>query len=146
MVSIREMTIDDYADVIHLMETTEGISVREADSYEATRSYLERNPGLSFIAEADEDNSIIGCVMCGHDGRRGYLQHLIVVPSKRKMGVASILVKKCIDSLAQLRIYKTHIDVLITNELAVKYWKKSGWKIRDDIIRFSFVNSENKNA
>ena len=144
MINYREMTKDDYDEVFHLMTHTEGITVREADSYDATKRYLQRNPGLSFVAE--DENSIIGCVMCGHDGRRGYLQHLIVIPEMRKKGIAAELVNKCLDGLAQLGIYKTHIDVLTTNKPALEYWQKSGWKIRDDIIRFSFINSEDKNA
>ena len=65
------MTIEDYEDIITLFKTTPGITVREADSKEATRRYLERNPGLSYVAT--DRNSIIGTVMCRHDGRRGYL-------------------------------------------------------------------------
>ena len=73
---IRTMTIDDYDDVIALMKETPGISLRDADSLPATERYLQRNPGLSFVAVAS--GAVVGCVMCGHDGRRGYLQHLLV--------------------------------------------------------------------
>lgn len=69
--------------VFDLFRKTPGVTFRQADSKEAAKRYLERNPGLSFAAVAD--NEIIGCVMCGHDGPRGYLQHLVVKPA----GVAS---------------------------------------------------------
>lgn len=45
------MTADDYDSVIELMKRTPGISVRDADSRESTLRYLERNPGLSFVAQ-----------------------------------------------------------------------------------------------
>ena len=50
---IREMTIEDHAAMIDLLSETPGVTVREADSREATTRYLARNPGLSFVALID---------------------------------------------------------------------------------------------
>lgn len=78
---ITELSIDRYDELIALFLRTPGVSVRDADSREATARYLARNPGLSFMAE--ENGKIIGCAMSGHDGRRGYLQHVVVDPPYR---------------------------------------------------------------
>ena len=142
--NIREMKIADYESVIALMKNTPGVTFRDADSREATARYLDRNPGLSFVAE--QNGTVVGCVMCGHDGRRGYLQHLIVSPEQRGKGIAQKMVSLCIERLESLGIVKAHIDVLITNETAIQYWIKRGWKKREDIYRFSFINSTNNNA
>ena len=144
MMNIREMKIADYESVIALMKNTPGVTFRDADSREATARYLDRNPGLSFVAE--QNGTVVGCVMCGHDGRRGYLQHLIVSPKQRGKGIAQKMVSLCIERLESLGIVKAHIDVLITNETAIQYWIKRGWKKREDIYRFSFINSTNNNA
>jgi hypothetical protein len=69
-VEIDEMTIADYDDVLSLLRALPGIAIRGADSREATERYLARNPGLSFVARCAR--RLVGCVMCGHDGRRGY--------------------------------------------------------------------------
>jgi ribosomal protein S18 acetylase RimI-like enzyme len=140
---ISELTIDRYYDVLALMKRTPGVSVREVDSREATARYLARNPGFSFIAEEER---IIGCAMCGHDGRRGYLQHVIVEEAFRGRGIAHALVTRCLDRLAEVGIVKTHIDVFVTNDLANRYWKRRGWKLRDDIFRYSLIRSPNQNA
>ena len=100
MFTIRIMTLDDYDAVTDLMRNTPGISLRDADSREATARYLERNPGMSFVAEVG--GVLVACVMCGHDGRRGYLQHLLVRPEYRRQGIANALVERCLTSLAQL--------------------------------------------
>ena len=68
---ITHMTIADYDQIINLFRETPGVTARDADSCSATETYLQRNPGLSFVAMAG--SKVIGCVMCGHDGRRGYL-------------------------------------------------------------------------
>jgi ribosomal protein S18 acetylase RimI-like enzyme len=140
---ITELTIDRYDEVLALMKRTPGVSVREANSKEATARYLARNPGFSFIAEEER---IIGCAMCGHDGRRGYLQHVIVEEAYRGCGIAQALVNRCLDRLEEVGIVKTHIDVFVTNDLANDYWQKRGWKRRDDIYRYSLVRSSNQNA
>ena len=141
---IVELTIDRYEDVLRLMKRTPGVSLRDADSKEATARYLERNPGFSFIAE--EEGKIVGCAMCGHDGRRGYLQHVIVEQPYRGRGIAHDLISRCLDRLQEAGIMKTHIDVYVTNDVANDYWKKRGWKRRDDIYRYSFLRSTDPNA
>ena len=140
---ISELTLDRYDEVLALMTRTPGVSVREADSKDAAARYLARNPGLSFIAE---EGGVIGCAMCGHDGRRGYLQHVIVEESHRGRGIAHALVTRCLDRLEELGIVKTHIDAFVTNDLANDYWKRRGWMLRDDIHRYSFVRAANENV
>lgn len=144
MTSIRTMTIDDYDRVIKLMQATAGVSLRDADSREATARYLERNPDLSFVAE--QQGELAGCIMCGHDGRRGYLQHLIVLPECRRQGIANALVESCLTQLERLGIHKSHVDVFRTNGLAQAFWESRGWQLRTDIHRYSFVRNGSENA
>lgn len=141
---LRPMTMTDYDAVIALLKATPGVSFRDADSREATSRYLERNPGLSFVAE--QEGSLVGCVMGGHDGRRGYLQHLAVLPSHRRQGIASALVECCIAALEQLGIVKSHIDVYRTNDSGQAWWERRGWKLRNDIHRYSLVRGGSENA
>ncbi|AEC22128.1 N-acetyltransferase [Pusillimonas sp. T7-7] len=144
MAVIRLMAMDDYDSVIQLMQATPGVSIREADSRESTQRYLARNPGLSFVAQ--EEGGLVGCVMCGHDGRRGYLQHLVVLPEHRRRGIANALVESCLAKLEQLGIVKSHIDVFHTNSQAQAYWESQGWERRTDIQKYSYVRSGSENA
>jgi N-acetylglutamate synthase len=144
MFSIRTMTIDDYEKVIALMKRTPGVTFRDADSQEKTASYLLRNSGLSFIAI--EEGNVVGCIMSGHDGRRGYLQHLVVQLEHRRKGIANALVDSCISALEKLGINKSHIDVLNENEAGISFWESQGWKLRTDIKRYSFVRSGGENV
>ena len=144
MFTIRVMTMDDYDAVIDLMKRTPGVSFRDADSRESTSRYLERNPGMSFVAEVGAD--LCGCIMCGHDGRRGYLQHLVVVPEYRRQGIAKALVDRSLSSLEKHGILKCHLDVFKTNLTAANYWHSQGWQLRSDIDRYSFTRSNNENV
>ncbi len=141
---VHAFSIDRYDEVFDLWRRTPGVCVRDADSRDAIARYLTRNPGLSFIAEME--GKIVGCAMSGHDGRRRYLQHVVVECAYRRRGFAEELVSRCLTALEREGISKVHLDVLVTNLDATEYWKRRGWKRRDDILRFSFALSSNPNA
>jgi putative acetyltransferase len=96
---IFEFAITDYQNVISLWKNCEGIGLSRADSKDSMEAYLKRNPGMSFVAIYQ--NEIIGAVLCGHDGRRGYLHHLAVHPDYRKQGIGRSLVAKCVAALCR---------------------------------------------
>jgi ribosomal protein S18 acetylase RimI-like enzyme len=137
-------TIDRYDDVMAMMHRTSGVSIRDADSRPATERYLARNPGMSFLCVDAE--RVVGCAMCGHDGRRGYLQHVIVDEAYRGRGIAHELVEHCLAELGKIGIEKTHLDVFVDNDLGNRYWTRRGWQQRHDIYRYSLNRSDRENA
>jgi ribosomal protein S18 acetylase RimI-like enzyme len=142
--TITEFTLAHYNDVVALWRDTPGICIREDDSREATARYLARNPGLSFVAIID--GQLVGSALCGHDGRRGYLQHVAVDPAFRQRGIAQALVTRCLSALHAQGIHKAHLSVLADNESAIRYWTNRGWELRDDILRFSISCPSPANA
>jgi ribosomal protein S18 acetylase RimI-like enzyme len=144
MHAIRNLHIADYEALIALMQTSPGVRLRDADSQEATARYLERNPGLSFVAVAGD--KLLGCIMAGHDGRRAYLQHLLVATAFRRQGIARELLAHTLRALQAQGIHKSHIDVLIGNETGAAFWQASGWVLRTDIHRYSIVMDGGENA
>ena len=144
MLSFRAMAPDDYPAMIDLMRRTPGVSVRDADTPEGLARFLERNPGLSFVAE--QDGRLVGCLMGGHDGRRGHLHHLAVNAGCRRRGVASALVERCLAALERQGIHKTHIDVYRDNAAGNGFWERAGWTRRDDTHRFPIARGGDRNA
>ncbi|MCO7247546.1 GNAT family N-acetyltransferase [Halomonas sp. Mc5H-6] len=140
----RPMTIDDYDATIALWSESEGVRLRDADSREGIEKYLRRNPGLSFVAE--EEGQLVGTIMAGHDGKRGYVQHLSVANSHRRNGIATQLVSLCLEALKHEGILKSHLMILPENEAAKQFWVSQGWMCRSDIKLYSFVNGDNPNV
>lgn len=133
--NIREMTLLDYDNSINLWTNMAGIALSKADSKENIDNFLRRNPNLSYVIECGEE--IVGTVMCGHDGRRGYIYHLAVTKEHRNKGLGYKLVDKCLTQLNQLGIEKCHSFVLKENELGLKFWEQIGFTKRNDIKSFS---------
>lgn len=141
---VVEFTIDRHGEVLALWQQTEGVCVRGADSREAMQRYLERNPGLSFLAEVDGE--IVGSALSGHDGRRGYVQHVAVDSTHRRQGIAQELVARCLAALGREGIAKAHLEVLTENVEGGAFWERRGWTRREDTRRYSIMLSDNPNA
>jgi len=92
-ISISGFTIKEYDAIFSLWKSCDGIGLSAADSRENIRLFLDRNPGMSF--EAYESGVIVGAVLSGHDGRRGYIYRLAVHPDYCRQGVGKMLAGKC---------------------------------------------------
>ena len=130
-ITIRPMAIDDYDQVVALWRCTDGVGLNESDTREGVDAYLQRYPGLSLLA--CDGREIIGAVLCGHDGRRGYLHHLAVAPSHRRKGIGKQLVDRCLLALADCGIAKCNIMVYADNDHATAFWERGGWLARTDL-------------
>ncbi len=134
-VTVREFTMRDYDAAIALWKSSEGIGLSQADSAPNVERFLTHNRGLSCVAE--EDGRLVGAVLCGQDGRRGFLHHLAVAPGHRRRGVGKTLVDRCLASLGAIGIRKCHIFVLAANEEGKRFWRQTGWEERTTLVVMS---------
>ena len=126
MISTREFVIDDYDEAVAVWHLAEGVEVAEGDSKEEIRAYLLRNPGLSRVAE--DNGTIVGAVLCGHDGRRGLIYHLAVAPAHHGKGIGKLLVQECVTRLRAAGIVRALIFVAQENAGAHSFWLRVGWE------------------
>lgn len=130
-VKLRALRISDYGKVLKLWQRSEGVGLNESDTRPAIASFLRRNPGLSFVAE--KRGKIIGAVLCGHDGRRGYLHHLAVAKRYRAQGIGLKLVESCLAKLRAADIHKCNVFVYARHAAGMSFWKHNAWKLRTDL-------------
>ena len=128
---MRHLQIKDYDAVIALWRRTEGVGLNESATRSAIAAFLRRNPNLSFVVE--NDGRIIGAVLCGHDGRRGYLHHLAVSKRHRCRGIGRQLVNACLAKLRKAGISKCNIFIFANNAEGMKFWKHTGWSLRTEL-------------
>jgi putative acetyltransferase len=132
---ISEMQISDYDEVINLWRNAGYIHLNNADSRDNIKAYLNRNPGLSLLVRTEE--KLIGAILAGEDGRRGFLHHLAIDRKYRKMGIGHNLVEKCLVALKERGIHKCHAFILRENEKGYQFWTAIGWKERGDLKMMS---------
>lgn len=133
MIGIRVMNIDDYDEIYDLWINTPEMGLNSTDdSREGIKRYLMRNPTSSFVAE--DDGKIIGVIMSGHDGRRGYIHHTAVLPEYRRQGIAKKLVESAMNALEQDGINKVALVVFERNKTGNAFWENIGFVSRDDLV------------
>ena len=129
----RETRIQDYDTVYALWGNTSGMGLSVADEKENIKKFLNKNKGLCFVCEFD--NTIVGTVLCGYDGRRGYIYHVTVVQEHRGKGIGTKMVELSLQGLKAEGIDKCHLFVFADN-LSVIPLKAQDGK-RDDVIVYS---------
>lgn len=141
---IRLMTIDDYENLIEMWKQTLNMGLRSLDdSKEGITIFLERNPNTNFVAY--EDDKIIGAILSGHDGRRGYIYHTVVLPEYRRRGIASDLVNMVVEALQKEDITRVCLNVMETNEQGKKFWIDKGWEKKDFLGFYSKSITDKEN-
>ena len=130
---IRVMTIEDYEQVHDLWMSIHGFGIRSIDdSYEGVERFIKRNPTTSVVAVAD--GRIVGSILCGHDGRRGYIHHTAVLPAYRNQGIAKGLVDCAISALDKEGINKVALVAFKKNVIGNVFWENIGFVDRDDLV------------
>lgn len=132
MTEIKEFRIEHYDEVSRLWRSCEGVGLdSDVDSKGRLEMYLWRNPGLSFVAV--QRGKVVGAVLCGHDGRRGYLHHLAVAKEYRNKGIGNRLVEKVLSKLQQLGIRKCNLFMYADNVEGQQFWRHIGWCERGEL-------------
>lgn len=130
---IRKMKSSDYETVYALWLSCKGMGLNDVDdSRTGIEKFLNRNPETCFVAEIND--KLIGVIMAGNDGRRGYIYHTAVHPDFRNQGIARTLVETVMKALKECGICKVALVVFERNQNGNSFWEKLGFTVRDDLI------------
>ena len=76
---------------------------------------------------------VVGVILSGHDGRRGFIHHMAVAESHRRQGIASALLDHALTALKEEGINKTALLVFKRNEAGNAFWETKGFTTRNDV-------------
>lgn len=130
---IKKMTEEDYSEVYSLWMSCSGMGLNNLDdSREGIGRFLKRNPDTCFTAE--EEGNLVGVILAGNDGRRGYIYHTAVSPVHRNRGIGSKLVDAVLEALKKEGIHKVALVVFEKNGDGNAFWEKMGFTVREDLV------------
>ncbi|MGM0627093.1 MAG: GNAT family N-acetyltransferase [Candidatus Fermentibacterota bacterium] len=135
-VRVRPMSVHDHQVLADLWSLFPGNTMTGADEPEGFRAFLGRNGRFCYTAE--EDGQVVGSVMAGTDGRRGYVYHLAVDPGRQGEGLGRLLMERAEESLREAGIEKAHLFIYADNP-AIDFYRRVGWHLREDIEVMSKV-------
>lgn len=130
---ISIMSNEDYGEAYKLWTNTKGMGLRSLDDSETgIKKFLDRNPSTNFVCRIK--GKLVGVILCGHDGRRGYIYHTAVDKENRKNGIGKCLVETAIEALDNEGIKKVALVVFSDNKNGNEFWEALGFIIREDLI------------
>ena len=140
---IRNITIADYDGISRLWTGSEGTGLRSLDdSRQGIERFLKRNPATSFLCL--KEDRVTGVLLCGHDGRRGFIYHTVVDRAFRGQGIGRALVDHCLSALKAERIHKVALVAFKTNTEGNGFWEALGFTERPDLTyRNRSLNPDN---
>ncbi len=111
-----------------------GLRKTLGDDRDDIRMKIRRDPELFLVAE-DSDGKIIGTLLGGWDGRRGWIHHLGVIPSHQRSGVATKLVKEVERRMKRKGVVKVNALVYASNDRSLKFFEKMGYEMDRTLLK-----------
>ena len=128
---IRGFRIEDYPVVRELWQSA-SLELRPGDEIEDIKLKLKRDPDLFLIAE--QDNQIVGSVIGGWDGRRGWIYHLAVSPNYQRKKVGSGLIEELEKRLVAKGARMINAQIHKLNAKSSTFFKAIGYDERSHLI------------
>jgi ribosomal protein S18 acetylase RimI-like enzyme len=128
---IRPFEEADAAAVIALWRSVFAYPAPHNDPARIIRDKLTVQRELFFVARLD--GALVGTVMGGYDGHRGWVYSLAVEPQARRRGVGTALMTHVERELALRGCPKVNLQVLATNASTVEFYRKLGYAVEERV-------------
>lgn len=125
---VLELIGDDVESVVALWANT-GLSRPWNNPVEDFRRAIE-GP-TSAVLGIKKDGELIGTVMVGSDGHRGWVYYLSVSISHQRVGLGSELMRGAEEWLRQKGAVKVQLMVRSENESAMTFYERAGYEPSD---------------
>jgi ribosomal protein S18 acetylase RimI-like enzyme len=130
-VQIREFQMNDYNEVLELWKEA-GLVIRPGDDLSGVRMKMLRDPDLFLLAQLE--GKVVGCIIGGWDGRRGWVYHLAVKPSHQRQGIATALLSEVEKRLVEKGAKKINAQIYESNVKSLKFFKTRGYEIHPNLV------------
>jgi ribosomal protein S18 acetylase RimI-like enzyme len=130
-IAIRTYQDTDYAAVAALWNVVFPNDPPWNEPAELIRRKQSVQPNLFWIAQ--DGDEIVGTVLAGYDGVRGWIYHLAVDPAKRRKGTARLLMRTAEDALEALGCPKINLQVRMNNTGVVDFYKMIGYAVEERV-------------
>lgn len=127
---VREFRSSDRPSVVALWRECDLVRPQNDPDLDIDRK-LAVDDSMFFVAVSD--GSVIGTVMAGYDGHRGWINYLAVLPSRQGDGIGRLLLAHAEDRLSAVGCPKVNLQVRTTNGTAVGFYRAAGYR-DDDVI------------
>ena len=107
----------------------------ETRAWNQPRELIRRKVAVArdLFLVATLDRRIVGAVIAGWDGHRGWLYHLAVAPDVRRRGIGSRLVRAAEDLLQARGCPKVNLQIVAANREVVRFYERLGFAVEERV-------------
>jgi ribosomal protein S18 acetylase RimI-like enzyme len=117
--------------VIELWKSVFGYEDPRNDPARSIDKKLSVKDGLIFVAK--ENDKVLGTIMAGYDGHRGWIYSLAVIPEKRNLKIGTKLLEHAEHKLRELGCVKINLQIMGSNESVKQFYVKNGYAVEERI-------------
>jgi ribosomal protein S18 acetylase RimI-like enzyme len=129
-VDIRIFEPRDERQVVELWRAC-NLTIPANDPHKDIALKLAWQPNLFFVAAIDA--KVIGTVMVGYDGHRGWINYLAVAPEHRRHGVGKALMDRAEMEMKRIGCPKINLQVRTTNTQVIEFYKAIGFDVEERV-------------
>jgi ribosomal protein S18 acetylase RimI-like enzyme len=134
---IRDLEPEDYDELVALWDAS-GLPYRPHGRDGRDRIAREISGGCSiFLAAEEQEGRLVGAVLGTHDGRKGWINRLAVLPERRGRGIGRALVAAVEERLRAMGIEIVTCLIEDWNEPSMAFFERIGYVRHPDIVYFS---------
>ena len=128
---IRLFQNEDSSAVISLWQTVLPDSAPHNDPETVIQKKTSAKQDLFYVASID--SAVVGTVMGGYDGHRGWIYSLAVDPGNQRKGIGAALVAHLENELVSRGCLKINLQVRASNEEVIAFYEKSGYAVEQRV-------------
>ena len=131
------ITTELYSDIAHrsqvvaLWESVFGYDAPHNKPSVVLDKKIAENDGLFFVAVTRD--LVVGTVMAGYDGHRGWIYSVAVSPSCRRQGIGSRLISVAERSLTEKGCVKINLQIMQGNESVAAFYSSLGYAVEQRV-------------
>jgi ribosomal protein S18 acetylase RimI-like enzyme len=138
--AIRPFTLSDKEAVVEVWRTC-GLTHPNNDPHKDIARKMKVDPEMFLVCELD--GKIIGTVMVGYEGHRGWINYLGVLPGYQGQGLGRELMDRAEAMLVERGCAKINLQIRATNTRVIQFYEGIGFKVDEVVSMGKRLETEN---
>jgi ribosomal protein S18 acetylase RimI-like enzyme len=141
---IKTATPDDEAVVVKLWRDAELVVSYNDPSSDF--KFALSGDSSDILVGIDDKGNVVGSVMVGHDGHRGWVYYVASDSKYRGHGIGRRMIAAAEDWLKDRGVVKVQLLVRETNTQVVKFYEHLGYEVTPRVVMAKWINSPKAQA
>jgi len=128
LIDVRTLGVADYEAICHVWEAS-GVQLQRTGRESLEAFTRQMNGGTQTVLGAFEGETLVGVVLITHDGRKGWINRLGILPDQQRKGIGTLLVHAAETLIHDMGLTIVAALVEHHNEASLSMFKRAGYQV-----------------